>query len=345
MAKRKKKSVKKRRLKRWKQLGFLGKVWRFLWVTFLIVWGFSLFQVLYCTIFNPPITPLMVQRFFQQVKDPDRVVRFERDYVSIDDISPNLVNAVVVSEDGLFMYHHGFDIKQMKMAYIEGKTGRRHRGGSTISQQTAKNCFLPHTHSMVRKAVEAYYTTLIEMVWSKKRIMERYLNVIEFGDGIYGCEAASQHYFGHSAKELSKREAALLAVCLPTPLRSNPGHPSGYLNRQSSVVQGRMARYGRINLEAKREDLNQRYVRQMDEENLWDFVVWMLTDGESLTSKHGNHHEKSYAPASSHHHASSNKSEEAEQEEPEEVIESGAPIDPLPVEESVEPAAEPSSEE
>ena len=273
--------VKKGR-KRWKQLSFGGKIWRFIWVTALAVWGFTIFQVLFCAIFNPPLTPLMVKRFFQQVKDPERVVRFERDYVPIDEISPNLVNAVVVSEDGLYMYHHGFDIRQMKMAYVEGKKGRRHRGGSTISQQTAKNCFLTHKHSMLRKGVEAYYTSLIELVWGKKRIMECYLNIIEFGDGIYGCEAASQHYFGHSASKLSKRESALLAACLPTPLKSNPGRPSGYLSRQASVVQGRMNSYGRINLDAKREDLTPKYVKMMEEETLWDFAWWMLTDGESL---------------------------------------------------------------
>ena len=268
--------------KRWRQLSFGRKVWRIIWVTLLAVWGFTIFQVLFCAIFNPPLTPLMVKRFFQQVKDPDRVVRFERDYVPIDEISPNLVNAVVVSEDGLYMYHHGFDIRQMKMAYVESKKGRRERGGSTISQQTAKNCFLTHKHSMLRKAAEAYYTTLIERIWGKKRIMECYLNLIAFGDGIYGCEAASQHYFGHSASSLSKREAALLAVCLPTPLKSNPGRPSRYLNRQSSIVQGRMGSYGRVNLDAKREDLTPRYVKMMEEENLWDFAWWLLTDGETI---------------------------------------------------------------
>ena len=276
---------KKRRLKRWKQLSFGGKLWRFIWVTVLAVWGFTIFQVLFCAIFNPPLTPLMVKRFFQQVKGPDRVVRFERDYVPLSRISDNLVNAVVVSEDGLYMYHHGFDVHQMKMAYVESKKGRRERGGSTISQQTAKNCFLPHKHSMVRKAAEAYYTSLIELIWGKKRIMECYLNIIEFGDGIYGCEAASQHYFGHSASSLSKREAALLAVCLPTPLKSNPGRPSRYLSRQASTVQGRMRSYGRVNLDAKREDLNPRYVKMMEEENLWDFAWWVLTDGESLGKK------------------------------------------------------------
>ena len=289
MAKKKRTANKNRRKstrrKRWKQLSFPRKVWRVLWVSIFVLWGFTIFQVLFCAVFNPPLTPLMVKRFFQQVKDPERVVRFERDYVPLDEISPNLVNAVVVSEDGLYMYHHGFDIRQMKMAYVEGKKGRRHRGGSTISQQTAKNCFLTHKHSMLRKGVEAYYTSLIELVWGKKRIMECYLNIIEFGDGIYGCEAASQHYFGHSASKLSKREAALLAVCLPTPLKSNPRHPSRYLNRQSSIIQGRMNTYGRINLDAKREDLTQHYVEMMEEENLWDFFWWVLTDGESLNKK------------------------------------------------------------
>lgn len=299
--KKKTKKAKKGGLKKWKSLSFGGKVWRFVWVGILAVWGFTIFQVLFCAVFNPPITPLMVTRLVQQMKDPDRAVRFERDYVPLDRISENLVNAVVVSEDGLFMYHHGFDIKQMKMAYIEGKKGRRERGGSTISQQTAKNCFLPHTHSMVRKAFEAYYTIMIEKVWSKKRIMECYLNIIEFGDGIYGCESAAQHYFGHSAEHLSKREAALLAVCLPSPLRSNPGRPSGYLNRQSGVVQGRMAKYGRINLDAKREDLNPKYVERMEEENIFDFAKWMLFDGESLEPKHKKKHHHESAPAHVRH--------------------------------------------
>ena len=138
---------------------------------------------------------------------------------------------------------------------------------------------------MLRKAVEAYYTSLIELVWGKKRIMECYLNIIEFGDGIYGCEAASQYYFHHSAAKLSKREAALLAACLPTPLKSNPAHPSRYLSRQASVVQGRMSAYGRVKLDARREDLTPRYVKMMEEENLWDFAWWVLTDGESLHKK------------------------------------------------------------
>lgn len=263
--------------KKWRDLGFFGKIWRFVWVTALAVFGFTIFQVLFCAVFNPPLTPLMVTRFFEQVGDSDRMVRFERKYVSIDDISPNLVNAVVASEDGLFMYHHGFDVKQLKQSYRDNQRGKRVRGGSTISMQTAKNCFLPHQRSMVRKAVEAYYTSLIELIWGKKRIMECYLNIIEFGDGIYGCEAASQHYFGHSAKELSKREAAQLAVTLPSPLKTNPDHQTSYFNRRTSTIQGRMASYGKVNLDARREDLNPKYVKMMDE-SLFDFVIWMIKE-------------------------------------------------------------------
>lgn len=260
--------------KPWKKLTFFGKLWRVVWVSVLSVWLFTVVQVLFCGVFNPPVTPLMVQRFFQQMSDSQRSVRFERDYVSIDKVSPHLVNAVVVSEDGLFMYHHGFDVKQLKQSYLDNKRGRRVRGGSTISMQTAKNCFLPHKRTMWRKAVEAYYTTLIELIWGKKRIMECYLNIVEFGDGIYGCEAASQHYFHHSASTLSKQEAAQLAATLPAPLKRNPAHQSPYFRKYTSTVRQRMNQYGKVNLDAQRKDLNPKYLKQTDE-SLLDFLLWM----------------------------------------------------------------------
>lgn len=262
-------------MKKWRDLGIGKKIWRVCWIGLLGVWFFTILQVLFCWVFFPPLTPLMVQRFFEQLFDGDRKVVFERDYVPIEDISPNLVTAVVYSEDGLFMYHHGFDVKQLKQSYRENKRGRRVRGGSTISMQTAKNAFLPHSRNMVRKAVEAYYTILIEKLWGKKRIMEVYLNIIEFGDGIYGCEAASQHYFGHSAKTLTKREAAQLAVCLPNPMEINPQKNGPYFRRQTGVVMGRMG-WGKINLDmpkSKRE--NSKHGHQ---ENLWDFVKWMIQE-------------------------------------------------------------------
>lgn len=258
------------RLRPWRTIGWGRRILRVVWMSVVGLWLFSVLQVLLGIVFNPPLTPLMVQRFFQQLADEDRAVNFERDYVSIDDISPNLITAVVYSEDGLFLYHHGFDVKQMKIAFSENKSGKRFRGGSTISQQTAKNAFLPHTRNMLRKAVEAYYTMMIETFWSKKRIMEVYLNIIEFGDGIYGAEAASQHYFGHPASSLSRSEAAQLAATLPAPLKRNPAHSSPYFRRRSSDIRSRFG-WGRVDLDNIDEKKLKKYE---DQETLWDFVKW-----------------------------------------------------------------------
>ena len=268
---------KKDNCRRWRQLSFRGKIWRVLWVSLLSVWLFTILQVLTGALWNPILTPLMAQRFFQQLSDENRPVRFERDYVSINQISPHLVTSVIAAEDGLFLYHNGFDVKQLKQAYHENKRGRRVRGGSTISMQTAKNCFLPHRRNMFRKAAEAYYTILIETFWSKERIIECYLNIVEFGDGIYGCEAASQHYFHHSAAQLTRNEAAQLAATLPSPLKRNPAHSSPYFRKRTAAIQSLSSKYGHINLQARREDLNPKYLKEMDE-SLWDFVWWMWNE-------------------------------------------------------------------
>jgi len=246
------------------------RIWRLAWITALVLILLPVLLLVLYRFIYPPLTPLMVQRFFQQAKDPDREVVFERDYVRIDDISPNLVTAVIASEDGRFMRHKGFDVPMLKQSYKENQRGRRVRGGSTISMQTAKNAFLPHRRSYLRKALEAGFTIAIEKLWGKERIMEMYLNIIEFGDGIYGCEAAAQHYFGHSAKKLSRSEAAQLAVTLPSPLKRNPAHATPYFRRQSSVVQGRMSKYGRIDL--TREP---KHRTAADDETIFDFLRWV----------------------------------------------------------------------
>ena len=258
----------------------LRRIWRVVWIAVLVLWGLSIVEVAAFRFVNPPLTPLMVQRFFQQLTQPDRKVHFERHYVSIDHISPNLVNAVVASEDGNFMHHHGFDVRQLKQSYRENKQGRRVRGGSTISMQTAKNAFLPHRRSYLRKAFEAYFTQLIEWTWGKKRIMECYLNIIEFGDGIYGCEAAAQHYFGHSAEKLSPNEAAQLAVTLPSPLKRNPGHKTPYFRKQTGVIVARSARYGRVNLDRKPDQKNtkKKGKKKESEETIFDFIVWLAKE-------------------------------------------------------------------
>ncbi|MBS1646481.1 MAG: monofunctional biosynthetic peptidoglycan transglycosylase [Bacteroidetes bacterium] len=163
-----------------------------------------------------PFTPLMLMRCVEQ-KTEGSPMKLKKTWKALEDISPNLQLAVVCSEDQNFLLHYGFDFKALKEAMINNQKYKRIRGGSTISQQTAKNVFLWGGRNYIRKALEAYFTLLIETIWGKERIMEVYLNVIEFGNGIYGAEAAAQHYFGKTAEKLSKEEAAVLASLLPNP--------------------------------------------------------------------------------------------------------------------------------
>lgn len=182
------------------------------------------------------ITPLMVIRAVEQ-NSAGKPVKLNHDWVSINEISHNMPQAVVASEDNLFMSHHGFDFEQIKKAIDEAKRGKRHRGASTITQQTAKNVFLWNGGGYFRKALEAYFTVIIELLWSKERIMEVYLNSIEMGDGIYGVEAAAQKNFGKKAGKLTRGECALIAATLPNPLRFNSARPSGYiLKRQKQIL-------------------------------------------------------------------------------------------------------------
>lgn len=220
----------------------MKRVMKFFRMFFIVFVAVTLFFTLLYKFVNPPLTPLMAQRFVEQIFDEEKEVRFKRDYVPIEDISPNLINAVVASEDGKFMQHSGFDLEELERSYKSNKAnkGKKIRGGSTISMQTAKNAFLFPHRTYVRKAFEAYFTKLIELMWGKKRIMEVYLNIIEFGDGIYGCEAAAQHYFNKSAKELTKTEAAQLAVSLPNPRKFNPNNRTQYFNKRVRTIKARM---------------------------------------------------------------------------------------------------------
>ena len=279
-AKKKIKSKKSGR-KTWKQRSFLGKIWRVFGIAAVAIVVLMHVEVLAYKFIFPPVTPLMVKRFNQQLFQKDRKVNFERDYVRIEAIDQNLVNSVVASEDGNFMHHHGFDIKQLKSSYLENKRGRRIRGGSTISMQTAKNAFLPHKRSMLRKAVETYFTQLIEWYWGKERIMEVYLNIIEFGDGIYGCEAASQHYFGHSAARLSKHEAAELAATLPSPLKRNPNHQTPHFKKQTSIIQARATKYGTVRLDKAKEIRERDKKKGKHDETIFDFAKWMINQKEA----------------------------------------------------------------
>ena len=188
---------------------------------------------------NPTITPLMISRAFDGAD-------INKKWVPIDQISPNLVCASIASEDNNFLGHRGFDLGAIYDAIDEHNRGKRQRGASTISQQTAKNVFLWSGKSWIRKGLEVYFTFLIEHVWGKERIMEVYLNVIEMGNGVYGAEAAAQHYFGRSASQLTKRQAALIVAAYPNPRQRDPAHPTAYLNKRAAQIQRLMPLMGTI---------------------------------------------------------------------------------------------------
>jgi monofunctional biosynthetic peptidoglycan transglycosylase len=185
---------------------------------------------------NPPVTPLMIIRVVQQVQK-GQPVTLKKDWTDIEDISPNMTRAVIAAEDNLFMRHNGFDTKAIERAIEHNKQGKKVRGGSTISQQTAKNVFLWPDRSYLRKGLEVYFTFLIETVWGKKRIMEVYLNVIETGNGIYGVEKAAQIYYSRNSKSLTMGQAAMIAALLPSPLKYSATAPGPYmLSRQSQLI-------------------------------------------------------------------------------------------------------------
>jgi monofunctional glycosyltransferase len=201
----------------------------------LILFLLTLVPVLLYRLVPPPVTPLMLIRY---VADGAPI---RKTWVPLARISPSLVRAVVASEDEKFCIHHGFDWLQMREAWHQFVVGhRRPRGASTISMQTAKNAFLWPGRSLLRKGIEAYFTVLIETVWGKSRIMEVYLNVIEWGRGIYGAEAASRAYFGHGAASLSPREAAVLAAVLPNPRVLSAAAPSAYVEGRAASIRARM---------------------------------------------------------------------------------------------------------
>lgn len=184
---------------------------------------------------NPPLTPLMFIRSSSQLIS-GKEVKLKKEWVSIEKISPNLIKAVIASEDNNFIEHWGFDFEAIKKANELNKKGGKLRGASTISQQTAKNVFLWPDRTWIRKGFEVYFTGLIELFWTKKRIMEVYLNVIEMGDGIYGAEQAAQTYFKKSANDLSVSEAALIAAVLPNPRKWQPDNPNNYIKRKQQKI-------------------------------------------------------------------------------------------------------------
>lgn len=214
-------------------------MWKFIKKLFYTIAIISIFSIIWGRFFNPIITITQIEGLMKYQK-------LDRDYISFDEMGRNVKKAVIASEDQNFYRHNGFDFQAIQKAFADNQKGKKLKGGSTISQQTAKNIFLWNGRSYVRKGLEAIFTFIIEKVWSKDIILERYLNSIEMGQGVFGVEAASHYYFGKSSADLTKSEAAWIAVCLPNPKKYDPKNPSSYLSRKHSWV---MRQMNYVNLE------------------------------------------------------------------------------------------------
>ncbi|WP_075291958.1 monofunctional biosynthetic peptidoglycan transglycosylase [Pararhizobium arenae] len=217
---------------------FLRKRWRQLLIALAILVALPyILIILYAPSFVHPISTLML-------RDLVLLRGYDRQWVSFDEISPNLVRSVMMSEDGQFCMHGGVDWVQMRGVIDDALEGESTRGASTIPMQTAKNLFLWNGRSFVRKGLELPLAMAADFVWSKRRTMELYLNIAEWAPGVYGAEAAAQHHFGVSAAKLTRRQAALLAVSLPNPRERNAGKPGRGLRRLAGVIEGRASRSG-----------------------------------------------------------------------------------------------------
>lgn len=190
-----------------------------------------------------PLTPLMLIRCVEQKSNGKKMV-LKHKWVRLEDMSPKLQLAVVCSEDQNYLKHYGFDFVAIEKAMKGNEAGKKLRGASTISQQTAKNVFLWPGRSYIRKGFEVYFTLLIELIWSKERIMEVYLNSIEMGNGVYGAEAASQYWFKKTSKKLSKDESAAIASILPNPLKYIANPPSSYISKRKEWIKKQMSFWG-----------------------------------------------------------------------------------------------------
>ena len=215
----------------------LKKILRILFKTALWFFAISILSVIIFRFVPIPVTPLMLIRCVEQKWD-GKEMKLKKDWVSLDKISSAMPLAVIAAEDQKFEEHFGFDLEAIRKAenYNKKHQGKRMKGASTISQQMAKNVFLWQGRNWIRKGFEVYFTFLIEIFWSKQRIMEVYLNVIEMGNGIYGVEAAAQEYFHKPASKLSVREASLIAAILPSPLKWSPVKPNARVQKKAGRI-------------------------------------------------------------------------------------------------------------
>jgi monofunctional biosynthetic peptidoglycan transglycosylase len=223
----------------------IKKILNFIKKTLLWFFAISILSVIIFKWVPVTITPLMVIRVVES-KFEDSETIFSHDWEPLENISPNLQKAVIASEDGNFLKHSGFDFDAMQKAFKNNKKGKRIKGGSTISQQTAKNVFLWQGRSYLRKGLEAYFTVLIELIWGKERIMEVYLNSIEMGNGVYGAKEAARHWYSTTAKDLTPQQAAGIAAILPNPRKFKASNSSSYINRRKAKIQRVMRQIGKI---------------------------------------------------------------------------------------------------
>lgn len=231
----------------------IKKIFKFILKFFLWFFGLTILWVLVYKFVPVPYTALMAIR---SIEGTDKY-ETRHDWVPIEEISPSLQLAVICAEDQTFLVHNGFDRQAIEKALENNEKGKKLRGGSTISQQTAKNVFLWPERSWLRKGLEAYFTLLIENLWSKERIIEVYLNSIEMGNGVFGAEAASNFWFKKSAKNLSTENSAALAAILPNPRKYSANPPGPYVARRTQWIVRQMRYYGPFTLEKqniKKED-------------------------------------------------------------------------------------------
>lgn len=218
------------------KIGIIGRIFKWMVVAFF---GSTILAVVALRFIPVYFTPLMFIRCAQQISKGEEF-KLKHHWVPLSDISRHLPVAVMASEDQRFLLHHGFDYNAIEQAAMSNLKGGKKRGGSTISQQTAKNVFLWPGRSWVRKGLEAYFTVLIEMTWSKQRIMEVYLNSIEMGPGIYGADAVAQQHFDKTASELFRSECALIAATLPNPIKFSSKSPSPYMQKRKRQIEQQM---------------------------------------------------------------------------------------------------------
>jgi monofunctional biosynthetic peptidoglycan transglycosylase len=204
----------------------------------------SIAQVLALRVVDPPFSAFMAERQLSAWISGDWSWGVAYDWRDLDSVAPSLPLALVAAEDQNFPFHYGFDFKAIEKARASNARGHKVRGASTISQQVAKNLFLWSGRSWLRKGLEAWYTVLIETFWPKHRILEMYTNIAEFGDGIYGAQAASRQFFGRDASQLTPAQSARLAAVLPSPRRYDASRPGPYVQRRSTGIQRQMRHLG-----------------------------------------------------------------------------------------------------